>query len=72
MGTAEGQVRTGEISSTNQESSCSEANEPGSTKEVIGTSEGALGCEEEGWRYVSLEPELVAVPRQNFAHLQNQ
>ena len=55
MGTAEGQIRTEEGRSTSQESFCSEANEPGSAKEVIRTSEGTLGCEEEGWRYVSLE-----------------
>jgi hypothetical protein len=61
MGTAEGQVRTEEGRSTSQESPCSEANEPGSAKEVIRTSEGALGCEEEGWRYDSLEQELATM-----------
>jgi hypothetical protein len=60
MGTAEGQVRTKENRSTSQESSGSEANEPGSAKEVVGAGESALGGEEEGWRYVSLEPELAA------------
>jgi hypothetical protein len=40
-----------------------EANEPGSAKEVIGISEGALGCEEEGWRYISLEPSVPTKDR---------
>ena len=60
MGTAVGQICAEEVRSTGQEGSCSKDYEPGRAKEVIGTSEGALGCEEEGWRYDALESELAA------------
>jgi len=59
VGAAEGHIRAEEGRSPSQESSCSQADESSGAKEVIGARQGAVGCGEEGWRYVFIAPKLM-------------